>query len=123
MTGQIFLGSPAFLEWIERLVRGKSLANVPSAHRRPTRLSADEVLQRVAAAYQVRVGDLLERTHRDAYHTAVYLLRRAANTPLQQVAVRFRVSPSRVSKIQRLIENRPFTPEQVDAFTRCKIKN
>ncbi|MEK9142155.1 MAG: hypothetical protein AAB308_13960 [Nitrospirota bacterium] len=55
--------------------------------------------------------------------TAVYLLRRAANAPLQQVAVRFRVSPSRVSKIQRTVESRPLTPEQVDAFTRCKVKD
>jgi len=122
VSGQIFLGSPTFLERIEGVVRGKSLANVPSAHSRPTRLSADEVLKRVAATYQVRVGDLLERAHRDAYHTAVYLLRRAENDPLQHVAVRFRLSPSRVSKIQRMVESRSLTPEQVDACRRCKIK-
>lgn len=85
--------------------------------------SADEVLKRVAAAYQVRTEDLLARTHRGAYHTAVYLLRRAANDSLQHVAVRFRVSPSRVSQIQRMVESRCLTTEQVEAFTRCKIKN
>ena len=123
VTSQIFLGSPEFLERIELLVHGKPLTNVPSAHSRPTRLSADDVLRHVATTYHVRVGALLDRSHRDAYQTAVYLLRRAANEPLQTVAIRFHVSPSRISKIQQAIERRPLTPEQVQAFARCKVKN
>jgi len=123
VRGQIFLGSDAFRERMALLVRGKPLANVPAAHSHPTRLSADEVLKQVAATYHVEMAALLARAHRDAYHTAVYLLRRAANDPLQNVAVRFRVSPSRVSKIQRTIECACLTPEQVEVFTQCKIKN
>lgn len=46
----------------------------------------------------VRLGALLDRSHREAYQTAVYLLWRAANEPLQTVAIRFRISPSRISK-------------------------
>ncbi len=123
VTGQIYLGSPEFLERIDRMVRGKSLVNVPSAQGRPTRLSADEVLKQVATAYQVRLGALLDRSHREAYQTAVYLLRRAANEPLQTVAIRFRISPSRISKIQQVIERTPLTPEQIQAFNKCKVKN
>ena len=48
VTSQIFLGSPEFLDRIERLVQGKPLANVPTVQTQPTRLSPDEVLQRVA---------------------------------------------------------------------------
>ena len=99
------------------------MANVPSAHVHPTRLSADDVLRHVAATYRVRLGTLLDRSHRDAYQTAVYLLRRAANEPLHTVAVRFQVSPSRISKIQQAIERNPFTPEQSQALTRCIVKN
>lgn len=123
VRGQMFLGGEAFRERMALLVRGKPVANVPSAHRRPTRLSADEVLQRVAAAYRVGVDALQARGHREAYHTAVYLLRRAANDPLQQVAIRFGVSPSRVSKIQRMVESLPLSPEQGEAFAECKVKN
>lgn len=122
VTGQIYLASPAFLERIDRVVRGKSLVNVPSAQGRPTRLSADEMLTQVAAAYRVRLGALLDRSHREAYHTAVYLLRRAANEPLQTVAIHFRISPSRISKIQRNVEDRQRTPAQIQAFQKCKIK-
>ncbi|MEK6804980.1 MAG: transposase [Nitrospirota bacterium] len=123
VTSQIYLGSPDFRERIESLLQGKPLANVPIAQTRPTRLSADDVLRQVAATYRLRVGELLDRSHRDAYQTAVYLLRRAANEPLQTVAIRFRISPSRISKIQQGIDSRPLSPEQTVLFERCKVKN
>lgn len=123
VRSQIFLGGPDFLERIERLVRGKPVANVPSAQIRPTRPSADEILKHVATTYRVGVDALLDRTHREAYHTALYLLRRAVNEPLPTVAIRFCVSPSRISKIQRAIEQRSVTTAQRHAFTWCKVKN
>jgi chromosomal replication initiation ATPase DnaA len=115
--------SQIFLNRIEQRLHGKHVANVPSAHVHPTSLSPDDVLRHVAATYRVRLGTLLDRSHRDAYQTAVYLLRRAANEPLHTVAVRFQVSPSRISKIQQAIERNPFTPKQLQALTRCNVKN
>lgn len=123
ITGQIFLGSPSFRERMERLVAGKPLANVPAAQGQPTRLSAKEVLHRVAAIYQIPLAALVKDTRTDAARTAVYLLRRAANESLRSVAIRFSVSPSRVSQIQRLIEGAPPTPQQQQAYTVCKLKN
>ena len=67
VTRQIYLGGPAFLERIERLVRGKSVANVPTAQATPTRLSPGAILQHVAAIYRVPATDILARTHREAY--------------------------------------------------------
>jgi putative transposase len=116
-------GQRRFLERIERLVQGKPLANVSARQTRPTRLSPDEVLQHVAATYRLPVNAVLDRAHREAYQTAVYLLRRAANEPLQTVAVRFRISPSRISKIQNAIEEAPPSPQQARVFAQCKVKN
>jgi len=99
------------------------LANVPSAQTQPTRLSPEEVLQQVASVYEVATAEVLERAHREAYQTAVYLLRRAANEPLHTVAIRFRVSPSRISKIQRALDGVRLTPQQQIAFTKCKVKH
>jgi hypothetical protein len=123
VTGQIFLGSPDFLERIEQLVRGKPVTNVPTVQTRPTRLTPEDVIRHVAVAYRLHPGALLNRSHREAYQTAVYLLRRAANEPLQTVAVRFRISPSRVSKIQTALEAAALTPSQARLFTKCKVKN
>jgi hypothetical protein len=53
----------------------------------PTRLSPGEVLQQIAAAYRLPVDAVLDRSHRDTYQTAVYLLRRAANEPLRTIAI------------------------------------
>jgi hypothetical protein len=52
-----------------------------------------------------------------------FLLRRAVNEPLQTVAIRFRVSPSRISKIQRAIDNHPLSPQQQALFVKCKVKS
>jgi hypothetical protein len=54
--------------------------------------------------------------------TAVHLLRRAVNESLQTVTVRFRVSPSRILKIQKSMERNPLTPEQFRSLTRCTVK-
>ena len=123
MRSQIFLGGPKFLARIERLVRGKSMTNVPVAHTQPTRPSADQVLQHVARAYRLEVQRVVNRSHRAAYQTAVYLLRRAANEPLHTVALRFRISPSRVSKIQKAMEAAPLSSPQARASALCKVKN
>lgn len=42
--------------------------------------------------------------NQEAFRAWVYLLRRVANLPLQAVANRSKVSPSRISKIQRAME-------------------
>lgn len=67
------------------------------------------VLVQVAEAYGVAVRALVGRSHREGYLMAGYLLRRAANEPLQTVAIRYGGSPSRISKIQRLVEAAPLT--------------
>lgn len=123
VTSQIFLGRPAFLERMAQLVRGKSVTNVPRAHTQPSRLSSDQVLEHVAVAYRLQVPRIVDRSHRAAYQTAVYLLRRVANEPLRAVAVRFRISPSRVSKIQKAMEAAPLSAQQVQAYAKCQVKN
>jgi len=122
ITGQIFLGSPTFLERVAALLPDTRPANVPLAQTDPTRLAASEVMNRVAAVYGILPTAVVTRTHREAYQTAVWLLRRAANEPLNKVAVRFGVSGSRISKIQSAIEAAPLTPYQRQAMVRCKVK-
>lgn len=123
ITGQIFLGSTAFRERMEELLLAQSLANVPVEQTHPTRLSAEQVLQQVATLYRVSLTSLVKDTRGEAAKTAVYLLRRAVYEPLQTVAVRFGVSPSRVSQIQRVIEEGPITDQQRQVLTECKLKN
>lgn len=97
-------------------------ANVPVAQTDPTRLAPSEILTRVAAVYGIAPTAVVARTHREAYQTAVWLLRRAANEPLNRVAVRFGVSASRISKIQDAMESPAFTPQQRAAIAQCKVK-
>ena len=122
LTGQIFLGNPAFRERVATMIRRKGLANVPRTQTDPTRLTAAEILERVATVYQLTPRAVTARRSQEAYQTAVWLLRRAGNEPLQTVAVRFGVSPSRVSKIHAQMESTALTAHQRRAMGRCKVK-
>jgi len=54
--------------------------------------------------YGLAASGVVARTHPEAYQCAVWLLRRAANESLREIAQQFGVSPSRVSQIQRTVE-------------------
>lgn len=122
ITGQIFLGSPSFRERMAERLPKQRPANVPRAQTDPARLAPNEILIRVATVFGISPPVVVARAHREAYHTAVWLLRRAANEPLNTVAIRFGVSPSRISKIQDAVESTPLTALQHLAMTECKVK-
>lgn len=124
LRGQIWLGDDAFLKRMERFAAGKAVANVPRAHRRPARPDGEAVTAAVLSAYGIRDEKMLRsRGHQDAFRAWVYLLRRTANLPLQEAAKRSRVSPSRISKIQRAIETTKPSATLRELFDKCKVKN
>ncbi len=106
-----YLGGKAFLramaerigrEPVDRVATGQ----VAAAALRPDRPGADEIAAAVAKAAKVAPETVLDRRANQAtYRVAVYLLRRAANLPLEEVAALAGVSPPRVSQIQRGIED------------------
>ena len=100
-----YLGSEAFLNSLKPYIEGQSLDQVASAFANPTRPTADRVQDAVAAAASVPQELVLDRRQApDAFRATVYLLRRASNLPLKQVAHMGDVSQGRVSQIQRQIE-------------------
>ncbi len=106
LRGRVFLGGEDFLRDMARRVSRESLAQVPSSASRPDRPTVDQVCAAVAAAAQVPVDLVLDRkAARQAFQVTVYLLRRACNLPLKEVAALARVSPARISQIQRAIED------------------
>lgn len=122
LTGQIYLGSPSFREQVAARLPQTSPLSVPRAQTDPTRLTAGEILERVATVYQLSPRAVMARRSQEAYQTAVWLLRRAGNEPLQTVAVRFGVSASRVSKIHAALDRTTPTPQQRQALNQCKVK-
>jgi len=122
VRGQIFLGNEAFVAKMAELVKKQSLTNVPRAQTQPTRLTGGDVLARVGQVYGLHPHEVLTRAYPEAYHCAAWLLRRIANEPLGRVAKRFRVSPSRISHIQRAIEAQGLSRQQTQAQKLCKVK-
>jgi hypothetical protein len=66
---------------------------------------------------------LCSRAHQKAFQGWVYLLQRAVNLPSQEVAKRGKVSPSRISKIQRTIETGKVPATLRQLLDKCKVNN
>jgi hypothetical protein len=101
-----YLGGPAFLRAMAERIGRESANQVAAAALRPDRPGAEEIARAVAKAAKVAPETVLDRRASQAtYRVAVYLLRRAANLPLKEVAALAGVSAPRVSQIQRGIED------------------
>lgn len=104
LKGQIYLGSGNFLERMQERAAGKASPGIATVQTQPARPGMEEIKRTVAAQYGIRPADVLDRRQGEAYRAAVYLMRRAGNLPLRQVATAAGLSAGRVSQIQTEIE-------------------
>ena len=123
LKGQIWLGDARFLKRMERLTEGKSLRAVSRAQQRPARPTERTITELVCRAYRTDARSLRSRANQTAFKAWVYLLRRAANMPLDSVAKLSSVSSSRISHIQRAIEGDPPEPTLQRLLAKCKVKH
>ncbi len=124
LQGQIWLGSAAFLNRMGQLAQAVPMANVPQRQRHPARPTATAVTAQVLSAYRIKDEKALRtRANQEAFRAWVYLLRRVVNLPLQEVANRSKVSPSRISKIQRAMEASELSKPLLELLDKCKVRN
>jgi len=105
LRGQIYLGGDTFLERLKSRISEKQMdTDIPLTQQHPERPDFHDVLGHVAEVYGVNADDVLDRRHhREAYQIHVFLLRRACNMSLKEVAAIARISPGRVSQIQKIV--------------------
>ena len=123
VKGQIYLGSEDFLERMQELADGQSVRGVAKAQTRPKTPEADEIVNAVAREYGISVSQVLDRRHAEAYWLAVYLMRRAGNLSLQEVAKRAGVSIARISQIQTKIEAENISKQMAKVLRTYKLKH
>jgi REP element-mobilizing transposase RayT len=104
LRGQIYLGDESFLERMQDRVEDKSVRGIAKVQMRPMRPGVEEIKRAVADQYDMKPGEVFDRRQGEAYRAAVYLMRRAGNLPLWEVAERAGISAGRVSQIQTQIE-------------------
>ncbi len=123
LRGQMWLGSEAFRERMQGLIKDKSLIGVPRQQAQPTRPTAEQIIDAVAQTYGIQRTKVLDRLSQAAFRAAVYLLRRAVNLSLREVSALADVSIPRVSQIQRKIEA-SLNDDQLNALIeRYQVKN
>jgi putative transposase len=122
LRSQIYLGEEQFLARLEKLAREQDRQGIPASHRQPLRPDATGVLAAVAKTFAATPNQIRERRHQQAFQVWVYLLRRAANLRLRDVADMARVSPGRISQIQRAMETGKPGPEIEGLMWRYNVK-
>lgn len=106
VRAQLYLGGEAFLKAMADRVRHLSVDQVARAAFHPDRPTRETIIRAVASVAGVPPASTLDRhVRQDIFQVTVYLLRRAANLPLKEVAMLAGISPPRVSQIQRAIED------------------
>jgi putative transposase len=106
VRAQMYLGDDDFLKSMAERVRDLPADQVPRAVLRPDRPTREAIIGAVAQAAGVPPSSTLDRRARqDVFQVTVYLLRRAGNLSLKEVAALAGVSPPRISQIQRAIED------------------
>jgi REP element-mobilizing transposase RayT len=128
VRAQIYLGSDAFVEQVVARRTKPDHPDIPRAQQRPTCLSVDACLLRIARAYQVEVPALLQPTRRpsEARQVALYAARRVAGAALGDVAHRFGLSYSgvsrRVTAVDARLQSDPRWQTRVAALLDVKYK-
>lgn len=122
LRSQVWLGEEEFLTQMKSLIKGKRWNEVPQVQQLPNRPQAEMVLRAVSETYDVERRDILNRSHLKGYTVAVYLLRRVVNMHLREVADLFRISVSRVSKIQKCVEEGKAGTQMTKLLKKYKVK-
>lgn len=128
VVGQVYLGSDAFIARMGRAGYPHADAEIPRQQRDPRRLTAEEVLQRVARAYGLSVEALRAPTRRptEARQAALYALRREAGLSLATIAQQMGLGYTAVSRrvgavASRLMQDRRFR-QRLAALFNGKVK-
>jgi REP element-mobilizing transposase RayT len=122
LRGQIYLGGEEFLKRVEGRLPGRRTTGIARSYLKPLRPTAPDIEAAVAKAYRVPKDRVLDRRSGECYKAAVYLLRRAANLPLVEVAKRAEISSPRVSQIQAEIETGKLTEPLKSLIAGYKVK-
>jgi len=95
------LGGEGFLEGVKQHIKKrKDDREIPGIQKRPTFLTWEKLLERVAKYYRVETGDLLKRTYRpsEARRVSIYLSRRELGLRLGEIGKKFELGYTGVSR-------------------------
>lgn len=104
LKGQIWLGQQDFIKEVQKYINNTNPYEIPGAQLNPIRPSKEQIVNAVKELYKISEKEIIERKNKEAYKATVYLLKRAANMQIHEIALMFQISDSMVSKIQKDIE-------------------
>ena len=108
---------------MQQLIEDDSHDGIATAQVNPARPTIEAIIEQITQKYKIAAQALWSRENQDAFKAGVYLLRRAGNIPLKEVAVIAGISEPRISQIQREIESRNASKTLKQLIRYYKVKN
>jgi len=118
LVGQIWLGGKDFINGIESKISKKESKEIPYEQRNPLRVTKEEIFKDVKRIYGISSKENLNRNNKGAYKLTVYLLRRAVNLGVKEVAYVFNISEGMVSRIDGSFEQEEKYATEINSL--CK---
>lgn len=105
LRGQVYLGNKMFIDRVQAMIdRMQPDRDIPTTQCHPARPDYSHVLEEVRRVYQLEDNAAaLDRKNKEAFRVSVFLLRRACNMRLKEVAAKAGISAARVSQIERMM--------------------
>jgi REP element-mobilizing transposase RayT len=128
LSGQIYLGSEAFLKKVQSRLEARKDSEVPRVHRHPVIPKLEDLLVWIGRAYGEKVEEMVKFTRRpgEARQVAIYLARRVAGLDLKRIAKTFGMGYTgvsrRVGKIARRIEKDKSLSKRVSEIIDANVK-
>ena len=107
-SGQVYLGSEAFLKSIQNHLTEKEDTEIPRIQKQPARPDIEVLLRQVAKGYGKSVEEVAQPTRRpsEARQVAIYCARRVAGLELRAIAKLFGMGYTAVSRRVREVAKR-----------------
>lgn len=128
LSGQVYLGSEAFLKNVQNRLTGKEDTEIPEIQKQPARPDIEGLLKRVAKGYGKSVKEVAQPTRRpsEARQVAIYSARRVAGLELRAIAKLFGMGYTgvsrRVSEVAKRIENDKQFRKKIHEILDDKVK-
>jgi hypothetical protein len=128
LSGQVYLGSEAFLKNIQNYLIEKEDTEIPRIQKQPARPDIEVLLRQVAKSYGKSMKEVAQPTRRpsEARQVAIYSARRVAGLELRAIAKLFGMGYTgvsrRVNEVAKRIENDKQFRKKIHGILGDKVK-
>ncbi len=122
LRGQIYLGGDDFIDGLQSRIDSHAFdRDITFEQRYPCRATVDDVVRAVMEHYGMDRHEVVDRRNKMVFRQLIFLLRRACNAPLREIASMTGISEGRVSQIHRAMLDADWDKEMKELVKKFNV--